>query len=565
MLDKRFEKARLHHQRGELEEAFSLYEELLQEDPKQEEVLHAMALVLTAKKQYQAALVLTQQAIRLSSRQAIYFNTLGLLELRLKHLSQSEKAFQQAIKIDTNYAIAYNNLGNCYLAQKKNREAQSAYQKAFALNPHYVDPAFNLGLWHMRHDDYTQAKIYFESVLQQNAKHASTHGHLGQIYLLEKNLDKAIFHFEKRLEQEPDHSNTLQDLGLAFLEKKAYVAAEKTLLKALGLPGSPIDLHHHLGITYLYLQQYETALTHFLQQLSIHPYYESYFNIGVLLMYEERLKEAADYLNQALKLQPESLEASLNLGVVMLKAKNIPEAIHHYQKALALDPSNEEITHILNALSQNKETYPKAPATYIQHLFDQYAPYYDFHLQERLDYQVPLAIKTLLYQETSLLEGRWKMLDLGCGTGLMGTLLQDYSQELVGVDLSSQMLAAAREKNCYHTLLQQDISDPLKAFQNFDLIIAADVFTYIGKLDGLIASLWELLPAGGYFCFTIETQYHRKDYCLQSSIRYAHHPQYLKHLAKCLGFEIIRDDLIKLRKDQRQTIEGLLFLWKKVL
>ena len=38
------------------------------------------------------------------------------------------------------------------------------------------------------------------------------------------------------------------------------------------------------------------------------------------------------------------------------------------------------------------------------------------------------------------------MLDAGCGTGLCGPLIAPHARRLVGVDLSGQMLAHARER-----------------------------------------------------------------------------------------------------------------------
>lgn len=41
-----------------------------------------------------------------------------------------------------------------------------------------------------------------------------------------------------------------------------------------------------------------------------------------------------------------------------------------------------------------------------------------------------------------------KMTELGCGTGVMTRLLSDEGFAMTGIDLSEEMLAVARKKNC---------------------------------------------------------------------------------------------------------------------
>lgn len=52
----------------------------------------------------------------------------------------------------------------------------------------------------------------------------------------------------------------------------------------------------------------------------------------------------------------------------------------------------------------------------------------------------------------SYLNGSLDILDLGCGTGLIGSWFKDYARKLVGVDVSPTMLDMATKKGCYHEL-----------------------------------------------------------------------------------------------------------------
>ena len=83
-----------------------------------------------------------------------------------------------------------------------------------------------------------------------------------------------------------------------------------------------------------------------------------------------------------------------------------------------------------------------------------------------------------------------KVIDLGCGTGLVGAELKDTLISLIGVDFSEQMLVKARQKQSYHKLIKMDLRDYLtsQSPHSVHVIVAADVFIYLGKLNDIFSS-----------------------------------------------------------------------------
>jgi 2-polyprenyl-3-methyl-5-hydroxy-6-metoxy-1,4-benzoquinol methylase len=75
------------------------------------------------------------------------------------------------------------------------------------------------------------------------------------------------------------------------------------------------------------------------------------------------------------------------------------------------------------------------------------------------------------------------ILDIGCGTGGAGAWLKDYANTLVGVDLSENMVQLARKKMLYQELHVQPLNTYLlSCTKTFDLVVAADVLSYVGDL-----------------------------------------------------------------------------------
>jgi predicted TPR repeat methyltransferase len=143
------------------------------------------------------------------------------------------------------------------------------------------------------------------------------------------------------------------------------------------------------------------------------------------------------------------------------------------------------------------------------------------------------------------------LLDLGCGTGLAGVAFAPYTRHLVGVDLSANMLARARARRLYQRLEHAELLSMMQREGNasYDVVVAADVFIYSGRLDEIFAEVKRLLRAGGLFAFSVESldalsglaremPHEAKEYQLNASGRFAHASTYIQALALACGFRV---------------------------
>lgn len=474
-------------------------------DPRDAETKHVLGISLAQSKQYEDALQKILAAIQLQSNNPAYFNSLGNVYRHLNQLDQAIEAFDTAIDLNPTYAIAYNNLGNTYYSQKKMNHAQSCYEKALELQPDYVDAKNNL------------CNLYYQ-------------------------------------------------LGINFFQKKKFDEAKKCFEEVISRDHKYFDVNQCLANTLLELGDCEVATQYYFRQLEKNPFFETVYNLGVLLMMKDRLNDALNYFNQALKINPNDVSTHINCGNIYLKKNNWVEAARFYQHADTLKPNDPEIQHILSAIRGNSndcEVARSAPASYIMHLFDQYAPYYETHLTQHLNYDVPQKmLDAVLLECLCSDEKNWMIIDLGCGTGLCGTLFKPYAKQLVGIDLSENMLEIARNKEVYDELICEDVAHALEKYSSVDLIVAADVFTYLGDLEDVFFNAHKALAANGLFIFTVEKTFDQ-NFILQKSIRYAHSKPYLESLAKAHKFEILRFGNIQLRKQKNEPIEGYLVLLQR--
>jgi len=144
-------------------------------------------------------------------------------------------------------------------------------------------------------------------------------------------------------------------------------------------------------------------------------------------------------------------------------------------------------------------------------VFDGCADTFDKHLVQELDYDTPHRLVELICRCAGPATAQWNVLDLGCGTGLSGSAIAPYARNLVGVDLSANMLTQARALGLYQRLEQQELLQLMhdEPAASYDLIIAADVLIYFGQLDTVCGAAKRLLKRGGCLHFRSRRWMHR--------------------------------------------------------
>jgi predicted TPR repeat methyltransferase len=346
--------------------------------------------------------------------------------------------------------------------------------------------------------------------------------------------------------------------GLQQLAAGRLEAAEASFTASLALLPQRVSTLINLAATRLRLGKHREALEAADQVLALEPHNtEAGFHRASALGEMGRHDEALAACAQVLAIDPACAPAWSQRGSLLRELGRLDEAAQAFEQALAHGGDAELNGYYLASVVSARRGPATAPRRYVESLFDAYAGEFDSHLVQVLGYRAP---QVLARQLEGLARGPYRSgLDLGCGTGLCGPLLKPMTTRLTGVDLSAAMLDRARSLGVYDRLMQADIVEHLRGTdERHDLIVAADVFIYVGDLAPVFTAVRSALTPGGVFGFSAErAQADESGFALRPSLRYAHAEAYLLDLARQHGFTLAALHREPIRSDQRETIDGL--------
>lgn len=267
-----------------------------------------------------------------------------------------------------------------------------------------------------------------------------------------------------------------------------------------------------------------------------------------------------EYIHSRLPQHEETLRGLLSCA---MKTGDSDQAVQWADRLLALSPDDEnaQYWHAI-ARGQTPETQPSDVVTDI---FDGYAQNFDMHLVRALQYRVPERVAQILLEKHP--DRRFNLLDLGCGTGLVGVYLGRIEGHIIGADLSEKMIEQAARHGIYSRFHRVNVLDALRETpaEHYEAITCTDVLVYVGDLAPVIPNAFRILKAGGHFIFSCEAAAEDEDdLVLRPSQRYAHKASSAERQLRAAGFDdIVIEHLPTLRMEGGVPLPGFLVVAHK--
>jgi predicted TPR repeat methyltransferase len=464
-----------------------------------------------------------------------------------------------ALALDASEPAALNVLGGIAFVDGSLDEAQARFEAALASDAGFARARFNLGLVALQRGAREAAEALMSGALESGGD-ADDWLLLGNVRSELGLADAAIAAWHAAVEADCACLPAWVNAGSALRAAGRFAEATGALEHAVALAPDNAVLRNELGLALHGEGRVAAAAEQFRAAWSrAEPQPEAGINLADSLRVLGRPGEAREVLAAVTRLRPQDGRVHKALGLLALSTGARDEAAGHYRRAAALLPEDAEVAHLLAAAEGRP--VDSAPAQYVARLFDDFAPRFDLELTRDLDYRIPEELAALL--RATLLPGTCglRVADLGCGTGLVGAALGGLAGRLEGADLSPRMLAAASERNLYARLECIDLVRFLNEGPEgrYDLVVCADVFIYVGRLEASFSAAWRALAPGGRLAFSLETApaTFEGQAALQASGRFAHRPGAVRDLARAIGFATLawRDTVV--RRHNGQPVDGL--------
>jgi tetratricopeptide (TPR) repeat protein len=239
------------HQRGQLESARILYEEILKIQPMHFDALHLLGVIAAQSKNPEKAADLIAKAIKINpNHAATYCNRATALQ-ELNQFDAAVDSYDKAIALKPDYALAHCNRGNVLKALRRFEAALASYDRAIALK-----------------DDFPEAYSNRGNVLQEL-----------------RQFEAALANYDKAIAIKADYAEAYFNRGCLLKQLGQFAAALASFDQAIAIKADYAEAHVNRGVMLKELHRLEEALASYNRAIAIkRDFAEAYVNRSTALL-----------------------------------------------------------------------------------------------------------------------------------------------------------------------------------------------------------------------------------------------------------------------------------------
>ena len=314
------QKAKSLQKKGDVTEAKTLYEQVLQAFPKNfrakqgledlrklnfknitknppQEVIQKLVKLFN---QNQFLTVYEEAKSLLTQYPNAFFlwNILGVSAAQNRMLDEALIAFNKSKFLEPNYVETYNNIGNVLREKNMLEESIKAYKKAISLKPDYADAYSNLSA----------------------------------TFINQGKLDDALEACKKAILYKPNSEIAYNNMGGILKDQIKFKEAVQAYKKAILLKPDYADAYSNMGVALKNLGKLDDALEAYKKSISLKPNSASYHNnMGSTLQDLGKLNEAIKAYKKAISLKPDFANAHKNLSFAYLNSGELKQGFEEYE------------------------------------------------------------------------------------------------------------------------------------------------------------------------------------------------------------------------------------------
>jgi predicted O-linked N-acetylglucosamine transferase (SPINDLY family) len=268
----------------------------------------------------------------------------GLIAMQSGAPAEATGYLQRSVTHGPGDPQAHNNLGLAYQTLGELDPARSHLERACALNPEYPAALNNLGVvYRLLHMPDAAAEVLHRA-LGLDPDNVGVLCNLGCVAADRGDSQQALEIFERALRIDPVRQEVHRNIALSYKELRRWPEAVEHFQRSGGLRADDPTLCFHMGIALMRLHLFGDAEACFLRAMQQHSAPAALYNVlGALRNQQGRVDEAVEYLEEAIRLDPDDDEAHSNLLLNMhylpsLSIEALQAAHQRWQERVPCEP-----------------------------------------------------------------------------------------------------------------------------------------------------------------------------------------------------------------------------------
>jgi tetratricopeptide (TPR) repeat protein len=262
------------------------------------------------------------------------------LYMEVPNPSYAKADVDAAFFLDSSRADVLLSRGEVYYVLNKTRTSRDMWEKCASLFSDDVECRMRMTELYIAVGDFEAALKLINEVLNLEPQRANAIFMKGVIVRdLYADTTLAMQYFQRAIDlKDGNYIEALDMMGVMLAHKQDPMAIQY-FKNALELAPNRADLYHKIGLSYTYIDEYNSALEAYEKSLQLNPRNdEVYFNIGFIHISLKNYDLAIDNFNKALELREMGVKALYGRAFAYEMRGDVLNARKDYQSCLGMFP-----------------------------------------------------------------------------------------------------------------------------------------------------------------------------------------------------------------------------------
>ncbi len=339
-------------------------------DPQEIEALNLLSKVFVKHRKFKEAEQGFLKIVELDSAHVDAHLNLGMLAESRQNKDEAIGHYKKALKyMSVPDTRLYLQLGDLYLETKRFEEGVLHFDQLINQDPENGLGYYGKGLFYEAKADIDSAEVYYEKALEHDPGMTEAAGRLEVFYLTRQDWDKALELFLYRTNYDKDDIDAWIGMADMYNIKNEPDSAEKIYRDVA--KRYPDDGRSRLKLGHLLMEQGKTeeALSVYLKITEIAPQSPlGWMHTGIAYAVLDSLSKAEQYLVKANASDSANFFINYYLGMILVQQNKNNQAISYLEQALKTEPEHVDAMGLLASAYESRQYYEKSDSLFTRSL-----------------------------------------------------------------------------------------------------------------------------------------------------------------------------------------------------